>query len=161
MPNEEQPKPVGLDTKSLFLEGRGWGRKFLTLVEDRFAHLLSNLPLSTATLADYQKAMTRAVFEEFRASGTNSEALAIWFEEFDRELGQGGVESSWNEEKNSRRLGLVDKSIQQTLTADETIELGRLTAELRVACRREDFSQMEALRQLHGQLLDRPPSQGS
>lgn len=58
---------------------------------------------------------------------------AIWEEIAGRLLPIDG-DAAWSREKDARRLQLIDKKIQQTITPKEAIELTRLTKQMRVHC---------------------------
>jgi hypothetical protein len=62
---------------------------------------------------------------------------------------------SWTESKNARRFFLIDKQIAGTLTADEAVELTRLSIEIDDYLRRVAPLPLAATRQLHEQLRRR------
>ena len=63
-------------------------------------------------------------------------------------------DAAWSSQKNARRLALIDKKIQQTITPKEAIELLRLTKQMRVHCDSEEMVPLEGARRLHRRLLD-------
>jgi hypothetical protein len=63
--------------------------------------------------------------------------------------------TDWSEERNARRCELIDKDIQDEITAAERIELATLTIQFREYRRRLAPLPMEGARQLHAQLLEK------
>lgn len=63
--------------------------------------------------------------------------------------------SGWTRERNDRRVALIDKMIQESLSAEEARELDSLTARLRLHADNEDAVPIEGARRLHRQLLER------
>ncbi|EMI45746.1 hypothetical protein RRSWK_01797 [Rhodopirellula sp. SWK7] len=62
-------------------------------------------------------------------------------------------EEPWDDAKNDRRVELIDLSIQQGLTADESFELAQLTQRMRKHVDTESAIPMAGARKLHEHLL--------
>jgi hypothetical protein len=60
----------------------------------------------------------------------------------------------WTDEKNDRRINLIDKSIQQSLSPEESFELDQLTEQLRNYCDTEEAIPTKGAKKLHDYLLD-------
>lgn len=69
--------------------------------------------------------------------------------------------SEWTGEKNKRRVALIDKLIQQSLSPDEAAELDRLTDNMRHHLDTEELVPTEGARQLHRRLLNLSDSESA
>jgi hypothetical protein len=138
---------------SLSSDAVDWGRQFIKCLELEYTNLASELP-ADATWPDFQQAMMIAVGRVFDESGATPERIAQLWEAAADCLLSIDADAAWNREKNARRLNLIDKKIQQTITPKEAIELARLTAQMRVHCDSEKMVPLEGARQLHRRLLD-------
>ena len=139
--------------ESISSDAVDWGRQFVKSLELEYTNLVSELPAG-ATWPDFQQAMMIAVGTVFDESGATPESVAQLWETIADRLLPADADGAWNREKNARRLTLIDKKIQQTITPAEAIELVRLTKQMRVHCDREEMVPLEGARQLHRRLLD-------
>ncbi len=154
MPNDESPEPQPLEeAESISGGAEEWGRLFVKNLEFEYASTASALPLD-ATWPDFQQAMMLAIGKVFEDSGATDDDVARHWEELANRFLPAEKDGAWTREKNARRLDLIDKKIQQTITPAEAIELARLTRHLRAHCDREEMVPLEGARQLHRRLLD-------
>lgn len=154
MPNEESPESQGQqEAESISSAAADWGTQFVKVLELEYEGLASELP-TDATWPDFQQAMVIAVGRVFDESGATPESIARLWEEIADRLLPVDADPTWNREKNTQRLKLIDKKIQRTLTPEEAVELTRLTKQMRVYCDTEEAIPLEGARQLHRQLLD-------
>ncbi len=65
------------------------------------------------------------------------------------ELFPGVTDGAWSAADNSRRMKLIDKSLQHQITAAESLELAQLTAKMRAIADREEMVPLEGARRLH------------
>ncbi len=63
-------------------------------------------------------------------------------------------DTPWTDEKNDRRITLIDKSMKQSLSPEEAFELDQLTEQLRKHCDTEEAVPMKGAKKLHDYLLD-------
>ena len=68
---------------------------------------------------------------------------------------QSAPEGEWNETKNARRVQLIDKEIQATLTAAEAVELEVLQKQVEAYRDRVAPIPLEGARTLHQRLLEK------
>lgn len=66
---------------------------------------------------------------------------------------QDDASAEWTEEKNTRRCALIDRKIQNRITADEAAELETLQQELRRHVDRVAPLPLDGARRLHAELL--------
>jgi hypothetical protein len=62
-------------------------------------------------------------------------------------------EATWSAESNRRRLALIDKQIQQSISLAEQLELARLTAQMRAQVDTEINLPLQGARAIHKRLL--------
>jgi hypothetical protein len=160
MPNDESLSFRGASrARSISSEARQWARAFVKQLEIEFLHLASELP-SAATWPDFERAMIlalRAVFDEIEPS----ESVERSWEEIAGCLTPSDADACWTREKNVRRLSLIDKQIQRTISPQEAIELLWLTQQMRADCDREEMVPLKGARELHRRLLDMADSKGA
>ena len=101
-----------------------------------------------------------AVMKVFTDSGMNSEDVIRLLGEASTEPLPEPQDFEWSSQKNARRLALIDKKIQQTITSLEAVELQRLTGLMRSYCDREETVPLEGARKLHRRLLGMADSEG-
>jgi hypothetical protein len=75
-------------------------------------------------------------------------------------LDASAANAPWTEEKNARRCELIDREIDGTLTAPESVELKRLQAEMLRYRQRVAPLPLEDARKLHQELLARAAQAG-
>lgn len=151
-----QPQP---ETQSISSDAEEWGRLFVRFLESEFASAAAEMK-ADAKSEDFQRVMLRAVINVLRDSGAKLEELAQAFQVIAGFSPESNDNTSWNSEQNARRLELIDKLIQQTITQEERMELARLTARMRECIDREGLLPLEGARLLHRQLLEKSASQG-
>jgi hypothetical protein len=163
MTNDESLELPGLQkTKSYSSSAEDWGRQFVVWLEIEYADLASELP-ANAEPQDFQKAMMIAVERvfDFDESGATPESIAKLEKESLGRLLPIEADAAWSRENNARRITLIDKKIQQTITPQEAFELARLTQQMRVYCDREEMVPLEGARELHRRLLDMKDLEGT
>jgi len=141
------------ETESIASDAELWGRLFVTNLELEYANLAAELPRD-ATSPGFQRAMMLAIERVFDESGADRESIVRLWQESARRLLRIDEDTEWSGEKSARRLKLIDKRIQQTITEEEAIELRRLTEQMRASCDHEGTVPLEGARELHRRLLD-------
>jgi hypothetical protein len=136
---------------SMSEDADNWIRRFTAFVEENFIDASCRLSRD-ASLADYQYATIRAVWQTLLESGMDPESIMVT-------IGQVLIETvaplgEWNSELNRRRFELIDKEIQHSLTPAERIELAGLTRLMRNQLESEANLPLEGARELHRKLLD-------
>lgn len=152
---QHQPK-----TQSISSDAEEWGRLFVRILESEFANSAAELS-GDAKSEDFQRAMLRAVINVLRDSGATLEELVQTFQMIADLSRPSDEDIAWSSDQNARRLELIDKSIQQTMTQEERLELARLTARMREYIDREELLPLKGARLLHRQLLEKTASQGT
>jgi hypothetical protein len=120
-----------------------WTRRFL----DQFERHLGHTPAQAPDVA-----MARAVLATYLESGVESEEALELLGQAALEAGSADVE--WTDELNQRRLALIDKDIQGTLTPAEKVELAGLTRIMRQRVDTEANLPLQGARDLHRKLLE-------
>lgn len=101
---------------------------------------------------DLQSAAARAFINALRDSGIKDPTLvaivgeAIW--------GPAKTEGDWTEEKSLRRIALIDKMFQDTISNRERFELNSLTQNMRAALDTEENLPMSGAKKLYSELLE-------
>lgn len=138
--------------ESISSEAEDWGRKFVTVLEHEYTDLASQLSRD-ASAAGFRRAMMKAVLDVFLETGASAEDIARLMEE------SSGRLSSWTTDDNARRMWLIERWLQRTITLEESIELGQLTARMRFVCDREEMVPLEGAMRLHA-ILSSSESKG-
>lgn len=141
------------EAESISSDAADWGSEFVKHLELEYADSASELPID-ATWPDFQQAMMIALGRVFDESGATPESITQLWEGIADRLVPNDGDAAWSSQKNARRLKLIDKKIQQTITPKEAIELMQLTKQMRVHCDSEEMVPLEGARQLHRRLLD-------
>lgn len=154
MPNDELPEmQAQQETESIASDAELWGRLFVTNLELEYANLAAELPRD-AMSSDFHRAMILAIERVFHESGADRESIVRLWQENARRFMHVDEDTAWSGEKNARRLNLIDKRIQQTITEEESLELRWLTEQMRACCDHEETVPLEGARELHRRLLD-------
>jgi hypothetical protein len=143
---------VQQEKKPLSAASDEWERQFVKHLQIAYAEFASELP-PEATFGDFRRAMLRAFVATLRDSGAGQDEVIQLLATGVGLISPPAESEGWTSEKSDRRLELVDKRIQQKLSADEAIELARLTELMRVHCDSEATVPLEGARRLHRQLL--------
>ena len=98
-----------------------------------------------------QVATARAILATFHESGIEVESALELFGRVALEKTPGDF--IWSDALNQRRFALIDKEIQGTLTAAESLELAGLTRMLREHVESETNLPLDGARALHRKLL--------
>jgi len=160
MPNDEPlERESSKETKRLASDADDWGSTFVKHLDIEFSTGASHLG-ADAKPNDYHRLMMLAIAEVCGASGASPEAISLLVEKLTDQISRVEPDPNWTNEKNARRLALIDKLIQQEITPLESTELNRLTEQMRAAFDQEKLLPLEGARRLHRQLLDLPPSNG-
>jgi hypothetical protein len=161
MPNDESLESQRLqEAKPVSGDAEEWGRLFVKNLELEYASSASALP-ADATWPDFQQAMMIAIGKVFEESGATLESVARLWDEIAGRPSPIDEDVTWSREKNARRLNLIDKKIQQTITPAEALELTRLTQQMRTHCDREEMVPLEGARKIHRRLLDMADPKGT
>lgn len=136
------------ERKTIPSNAEEWGSLFVRHLEIEFADRIVGQRDRANGLAT-QNAMMSAIAETLRESGTSVAAIQQLIDSL-KVLTTSGTPPAvdWNDEKNARRLELIDRLIQKIISPEETLELERLTAELRRIYDREEFIPLEGARRL-------------
>jgi len=126
-----------------------FGRVFIKNLEIEFSNASAGLR-PDADWPEFRQTMMRAFVAMLRESGASADEVMLLLQS---ECSSGEVETSWTEDLNGRRLELIDKLIQKTLSVSEAAELERLTRLLRSHFDQEMFVPLEGARRLHARLL--------
>jgi len=154
MANDKSPESTDQHkASSISLDASDWGQAFITSLETEYTELASRLPPS-ATHTDFLRVMIGAVTGVVDDSGAAPAGLVQWLEKAAQQIKPVDDDDPWTPEKHARRLLLVDKQIQQTISSAEAFELTQLTGQLRADCDGEDMVPLEGARRLHRRLLD-------
>lgn len=150
--NESLELQVQHEIESIPCAAEEWGRVFVGQLEDEYTSAAVKLP-TNATSADFRRAMMTAVVKVLGESGAKPQEIARLVEETVRRLSPVDRNVEWTSQRNARRMELIDKWIQKTLTLDEAAELEQLTECMRTHCDTEEMVPLEGARRLHRRLL--------
>ena len=137
--------------RSISKDVSDWLLQLSKQLEDGFIELALEFP-EDAPIRAYQDATIRAMFSALLDSGMDPEAFAETAGQVLLEKRTGSIE--WNSRLNQRRFELIDKEIQETLTAVEGIELAGLTRIMREQVDSEAVQPMDGAKALHRMLLE-------
>ena len=153
MPNDKSLNPYELrDKQALSSDAEDWGRQFMKHLELEYAVSAIGLPANAAQ-ATFRQAMLVAILEVLHDSGASHDDIAQMVAAKLSKSTLGNSGASWTDDENTRRLQLIDKWIGRTITDEESVELHRLTDQLRTYCDNEINVPLEGARELHRQLL--------
>lgn len=139
-------KPGVVDAEAQF-----WMMKFVPAFERAMLDESVELP-RPSTISDLHDATIRAMLRTLMDSGMTPET-------FVEQVGQAFAdlqpnETKWTPQLNKRRLALIDRQIQHSISLDEKLELARLTATMRQHVDSEENLPMQGARALHKKLLE-------
>lgn len=140
-------------SESIAVQAIDWGSQFVKNLEFEYSNAAAELP-AQATWADFRRAMVRAFEATLVESGAHPGDIRNLIQEslsLDHDVEKS---AGWTSELNARRMELIDKLIQQSLSPKEAAELGRLTAQLRLHVDNEELLPLEGARQIHRRLLE-------
>ena len=153
MSNDESHELQGQqEIESISSDAEDWGSQFVKHLELEYTNAASELPTG-ATGPHFRQAMMTAVVKVLHESGAKSEEITRLLKESVSRRSPIDSSVEWTSERNARRLELIDKWIQQTLSPGEAVELERLTERMRVHCDTEEMVPLEGARRLHRHLL--------
>ena len=152
------PSRAPLDAHNIISgDVESWKRLFVKSLQWEFTRAASQLMSEDLSSRDSQtawrQAMLATVVDVLLESGGTTAELTRLLDENARRLSPRVETLEWTAEKNARRLKLIDKWIQHSLSADESVELERLTQQLRKHCDTEDLLPIEGAKELHRLLL--------
>ena len=128
-----------------------WSFLFEQHYRDAFHESCAELPLNPET-KDFQNAAAQAFIATMRDSGVRESELvefvgqAIWK--------QTKIQENWTPKKNLRRIALIDKVFQNTITHKEQFELSSLTQIMRAAVDTEENIPTLGAKKLYSELLE-------
>ena len=140
-------------SESVTADAIDWGNQFVKLLELEYTNAAALLP-AEARWAEFRRVMLRAVVATLVESGADPDEISRLLQQgvpLDHDVDKN---AGWTSECNARRVTLIDKMIQQTLSAEEAVELDRLTARLRLHVDKEELVPIEGARRLHRRLLE-------
>ena len=146
MPNEKQPERTD-ESAPVNAELTDLASKFASLMESNF---IAELPdaASQESMGDFRRQMMSSFITSMCDTGaTEAEVAALLQSALNRLLVP--THEPWSDVKNERRVNLIDRSIQGTLSSDEAFELDQLTAEMRRHCETEEAMPTRGARKLH------------
>ena len=141
---------VGSTKASVASDANDWMMKVVAEFERSFLVESSGLQ-ENARIADLHKATVWAMVHTLIDSGMSSETLVERVGQAITELDP--VDVKWSSKLNNRRLNLIDKLIQESITQAEKLELARLAAAMRQHVDSEQNLPMQGGRALHKRLL--------
>ncbi len=142
--------------RSIPSDADDWGRLFVKQMRLEFAERAAQIP-GHATESDFRRVMMAAILATFGDAGASAAELVQLVQANTGPQLLSDRKAEWTSEDNARRMVLIDKWLQRTITQPETMELERLTAWMRLYCDREAVLPLEGARRLHGQLLGGAP----
>ena len=99
---------------------------------------------------DLQRTAVSAMISTLRDSGLSHDQMLLFLgEAFEK---PNTVPVEWTSVLNQRRIDLIDRGIEKSISLDEKFELARLTAALRASVSTEELFPMEGARDLHAKL---------
>lgn len=147
---EEQRKQR---SESIAAHALDWGDQFLKVLEFEYSNAAAELP-AQATWKEFRQAMIRAFESTLAESGADPAQIRSLIREslsLDQNVERN---TGWTSDLSARRIQLIDKMIQRSLTAAEAVALSQLTAWLRLHVDNEELVPLEGARQLHKRLLE-------
>ena len=159
-PDESLEKHSHEGTDSVSSDALDWGSQFAKHLELEYANSAAELPPGT-NWTIFRQTMLCAVVQVLVESGASTGEISKLLSESVRRITCVESVVKWTSNKNTRRVALIDKLIQQTLSADEAVELNRLTEEMRIHLDTEKLVPIEGARQLHRRLLDLDDSEST
>lgn len=131
-------------------DARIWSLQWIPVFEQALLAESTHLPKPTE-ISDLYRMTIRAMLSTLIDEGMNPE----WFVDVvGKALGEMSPhETTWNPESNLRRLALIDKQIQQSISLAEQLELARLTAQMRAQVDTEVNLPLQGARAIHKRLL--------
>lgn len=156
MPTDKPPSENIDPTREMISEDQVfWSQQFLKHLELSLLDCIAKLP-KHAALEDYQAATFQAVLETLRDSGMEIGRLPeLAAQAMARIEGGDGNRNKlpWNNSMNGRRMELIDKFIQETITIPEQFELADLTQAMREFLDTESPMPIDGAKALHQKLL--------
>lgn len=128
-----------------------WIRQFIKHFELNVLNSSRKLP-PNAGVSEFQLATARAILATYLDSGMEFESAVELLAQVTLE--KRSVNIAWNDALNQRRFALIDKEIQGTLTAAESIELAGLTRIMRDHVESELNLPIKGAQALHRKLLE-------
>jgi len=140
------------DDQSMSSEIFDWAETFVKHLQIEF-HILAGETEDVASVDQNRRWMVIAFLRTLIESGISPQEVERLYLFQAAAMEQNALEP-WSEVKNSRRIELIDKSLQDQITSEESKELAQLTNQLREAVDNEQLVPMERAMQLHKSLLD-------
>lgn len=138
------------DPPALLTTAEEWAERFLNELRREFLEDAVGIDENSAPVVFRLNMVKAFLLVLFDAGGSPDEILANLFQSEE----PATVSADWNSEKARRRNNLIDRLIQGQISLTESLELRRLTAQLRAAADAESLLPLAGARQLHQQLLD-------
>jgi hypothetical protein len=151
VPTKKPPEPEPPESQeAISADADEWIRQFIKHFELHILDASRDMP-PDASVSESQVATARAILATYVDSGMEFESAVEL-------LGQVAVERqsvnvAWSDALNQRRFALIDKEIQGSLSAPESIELAGLTRIMRNHVESETNLPMKGARVLHRKLL--------
>ncbi|MFG0265482.1 MAG: hypothetical protein ACF8AM_10075 [Rhodopirellula sp. JB055] len=156
MPTEKPPSRTPHPNKDIISDDQDfWSRQFLKHIELNLLDVIAGLSRN-ATQEEYQAATLQAVIETLQDSGMaliEFPSLAAKAIAKIQDQPPSTNVTQWTPAMNARRMDLIDRQIQETITVPEQIELARLTEAMRTVIDSEKSQPMEGMKALHAKLL--------
>ncbi|MEO9930107.1 hypothetical protein [Rhodopirellula bahusiensis] len=156
MPTEKPPSQSPHPNEDLISDDQEfWSRQFLKHIEFNLLDVITGLSRN-ASQEEYQAATLKAVIETLQDSGMALDEFpslaAKAISQIQDQQPSTNV-TQWTSAMNARRMDLIDRQIQETITVPEQIELARLTEAMRTVVDSEKSQPMEEMKALHAKLL--------
>jgi len=98
-------------------------------------------------ITEFQNATVRTLLDSGMSVESLTESVGQVLNDLDP------IDAEWNSRRNKRRLALIDKQIQRSITPAEKLELARLTTAMRQHVDSEANLPIQGARALHKKLL--------
>jgi len=142
---------AGTKVVSVGPDAKFWMMKFVPDFERALVHESASLQEHT-DINEFQNVTVRAMLRTLLDSGMSVESLTEIVGQVLNDLDP--IDAEWNSRLNKRRLALIDKQIQRSITPAEKLELARLTTAMRQHVDSEANLPIQGARALHKKLLE-------
>jgi hypothetical protein len=131
-------------------DARFWSLQWIPVFEQALLAESTHLRKPT-DISDLYRMTIRAMLSTLIDSGMSPESFIDLVGHTLSEMSP--PEATWSAESNRRRLALIDKQIQQSISLAEQLELARLTAQMRAQVDTEINLPLQGARAIHKRLL--------
>jgi len=137
---------AGTKAASVGPDAKFWMMKFVPDFERALVDESARLQEHT-DITEFQNATVRTLLDSGMSVESLTESVGQVLNDLDP------IDAEWNSRRNKRRLALIDKQIQRSITPAEKLELARLTTAMRQHVDSEANLPIQGARALHKKLL--------